>query len=72
MYQGRCGNGNEREEYIRKEPESICIALYFFLFYSVQFPSVFQKGDVFVTNGKELSMAVSNIIAEYLNRVEEK
>jgi hypothetical protein len=68
----RCSNGNEGEEYVGKEPESIFIAFYFFLFYSVLFPSVFQKGEVFVANGKELSTTINNTIAEYLNRAEEK
>ena len=68
----RWGNGNEGEEYIAKEPDSVFIAFYFFLFYCVLFPRVYQKGDVFAENEKELSMTVSNIIAEYLNRVEEK
>lgn len=63
----RCSNRNEGEEYIGKEYESTFIAFYFFLFYCVLFPRVYHKGDVFVPNGKELIMAVSNIIAVYLN-----
>jgi hypothetical protein len=68
----RCSNGNEGEVYIGEEPESIFIALYFFLFYSLLFPSVFQKGDLFGANWKELNVPVNNIIAWYLNRIEEK
>jgi len=52
MYQCKCSNGNEAEKYIGKEPESIFIALYFFLFYSVCFLVCFRKGMFLSQMGK--------------------
>jgi hypothetical protein len=60
-----------KEKNILEKSLNQYLLLPIFSFYFVLFPSVFQKGDVFVTNGKELSMAVNNVIAECLNRVDE-
>ena len=61
-----------KEKNILEKSVNQYLVVSIFSFYSVLFPSVFRTGDVFVANGKELSMAVNNIIAEYLNRVQEK